>query len=128
HLSKAGTVTSHRSQATMTCMLDRLQSRQRQKRLLDTIAQRKLDAIVVGLPHHVYYLSALLPNWLHFAGFILFSDARAWLTSANKPATDAAADDVQSYEAQWSATLRQEQPTVVAEQIIAQLQSRKAKR
>jgi Xaa-Pro aminopeptidase len=103
-------------------------SKQRQKRLLDEMADRKLDAIAVGLPHHVYYLSAFLPGWLHFSGFLLFSDGRTWLTTANKPAPNVAADEVNSYEAQWSATLRQEQPMVVAEQILEQLKSHKAKR
>jgi Xaa-Pro aminopeptidase len=103
-------------------------SRERQKRLLATMAKRKLDAIAIGLPHDVYYLSAFLPGWLHYAGFILFADGRSWLTTANKPAAETAADDVQSYEAQWNATLRQEQPTVVAEQMIEALRSRQARR
>jgi Xaa-Pro aminopeptidase len=109
-------------------MLDPKMSKGRQKRLLDAMQERKLDAVVVGSAHHVNYLSAFLPNWLHHAGFILFSDGRSWLATANQPAKNTAADDVASYEAQWNATLRQEQPEVVAEMVIDRLKSRRAKR
>src|SRR4051812_20727406 len=98
-------------------MLEVKWSRARQKRLLEAMAERKLDAVVVGLPHHVYYLSAVLPHWLQFGAFVLFADGRAWLSSGNKPALNAAADEVVAYEAAWVATLRQEQPAVVGKQV-----------
>src|SRR4051794_20636516 len=109
-------------------MLDPQQSKLRQQRLLEKMAELKLDAIAVGLPHHVYYLSAFLPNWLHSAGFILFADGRSWLTTANAPAERAEADERVSFEAQWLATLRQEQPSVVAEQMHDALRARGAGR
>src|SRR4051812_8519424 len=99
-------------------MLDPNQSKIRQKRLLDQMARQNLDAIVVGLPHHVYYLSAWLTNWLHQSAFILFSDGRSWLATANEIGEGVAADEVVAFEAQWSATLRQEQPQVVAEKVV----------
>src|SRR5438034_3629325 len=109
-------------------MLVPIQSRTRQKRLLEFIQRKKLDAIVVGLPWHVYYFSAHFTHMLHQSGFVLFSDGHAWLATANEPAKDVAADDVVSFEAQWMATLRQEQPTVVADMIVEQLKARGAKR
>jgi Xaa-Pro aminopeptidase len=108
-------------------MLEAKFSRLRQKRLLDAMAQEKLDAVVAGDPKHVYYFSAYRSHWLHFAGFILFADGRAWLSSANKRSADAAVDDAVSYEANWMSTLRQEQPRVVAEQIGELLKSRRVK-
>lgn len=109
-------------------MLNRDLSRQRQRRLLDVMQRRKLDAVVVGLPHHVYYFSAVRAHWLHESAFVLMSDGRSWLTSGNKPAKGAAADEAVSYEASWFATLRQEQPAVVAGQVREVLRSRGAKR
>jgi len=109
-------------------MLDINQSRIRQKRLLDKMAEAKLDAIVVGLPHHVYYFSAFWTNWLHQSAFVLFADGRSWMTTPNAPAKNTAADEVVSFEAQWMATLRQEQPRVVGEQVIDVLKARKANR
>src|SRR5947209_7044929 len=105
-------------------MLDVDQSRIRQKRLLDKMAETKLDAVVVGSPHHVYYFSAFWTKWLHQSAFVLLADGRSWLATANIPAGNTAADDVVAYEAQWMATLRQEQPDVVAQKVIELLKSR----
>ncbi len=103
-------------------------SRQRQVRLLQVCRDRKLDAIVVGLPQHVYYFSAHLPFWLHHPGMILFADGRSCLVTANAPAQNVAADDVRSYEANWLGTQRQEQPQEVAVALLAALAERHAHR
>ena len=103
-------------------------SRQRQTRLLQVCLQHKLDAIVVGLPQHVYYFSAHLPFWLHHPGLILFADGRSCLVTANAPARDVAADDVRCYEANWMSTQRQEQPHEVAQVMLAALTERQARR
>src|SRR5436190_3411193 len=109
-------------------MLDPKLSRTRQKRLLDQMQRERLDAAVVAQPHHVYYFSAFLTDWLHQSAFVLFSDGRSWLATANAAAKHVAADDVAAFEAQWMATLRQEQPAVVAELVIEQLKERGSKR
>jgi Xaa-Pro dipeptidase len=109
-------------------MLDPRFSKVRQERMLSTMAERKLDAVVIGDPQHVYYFSSIRPGWLHFSAFILFSDGRRWMTSANSPAQSAAVDEMTSYEASWMATLRQEQPAVAAGQAIEALKGRRAKR
>jgi Xaa-Pro aminopeptidase len=108
-------------------MLDPQLSRQRQRRMLDVLQRLKLDAIVVGDPQHVYYLSAFRPSWLHFGGFILWADGRSLLVSPNEPAPNTAADDIVAYEANWFSTLRQEQPAAVAEKLLEGLRGRKAK-
>jgi Xaa-Pro aminopeptidase len=109
-------------------MLDPKQSRLRQQKLLAEMAAKKLDAVVVGLPHHVYYLGAWWTNSLHQSAFVLFADGRSWLATANKPGENTAADEVVSFEAQWMATLRQEQPQVVAAMVADALKARGAKR
>ena len=54
----------------------------------------RLDALVISFAPHVYYFSAHLPGWQHHAGFILFSDGRSLLVTANEPNVAAAADEV----------------------------------
>jgi Xaa-Pro aminopeptidase len=109
-------------------MLDPGQCRQRQKRLLERMQERRIDAVACSLPHNVYYLTGHWPFWQHHAAVILFADERAWLLTANQPATGLAADEVKSYEANWFSTLRQEQPAVVGEWVHDQLIRRRASR
>jgi Xaa-Pro aminopeptidase len=92
-------------------------SRARQRRLLDIMNRRRLDAVVVGSTRHVYYLSAHRPFWLHHAAFMLNADGRSRLICANSPATDAAADEIDTYQATWDGTQRQEQPALIADQL-----------
>jgi Xaa-Pro dipeptidase len=108
-------------------MLDPHFSRARQKRLLQHMNERRLDAVVIGWPGHVYYFGAFLTGWLHQSAFVLFADGRSWLATANSPAKNVAADEVVSYEAQWFATQRQEQPALVAAMLVDLLKSRHAK-
>jgi Xaa-Pro aminopeptidase len=78
------------------------------------MAEARLDAILVGWPQNVYYLSGFWTGWLHQSAFILMADGRSWLISANVPANDAAADNLVAYEAQWNSTQRSDQPAIVA--------------
>src|SRR5687768_9783630 len=106
-------------------MLDPTLSRARQKRLLDEMAARKLDAVVVGSHEHVQYLSARRPSWLTYGAFILWADGKTWMTSGGEgPMDGAAADEAVTYDARWLATLRQEQPMVVAAQVVEALKAR----
>lgn len=95
-------------------MLDPVHARTRQRRLADVLQRHKLDAAVIGLSPHVYYFTAHLPFWLQYAGLIVHADGRSRLVTANTPATGVAADRVESYEASWHGTQRQEQPALVA--------------
>ena len=103
-------------------------SRIRQRRLLPICQQRQLDAIVIGDPQHVYYVSAYRPFWLQQAAFIEFADGRSWLATANQPARNVAADDVVAFEASRLGTQSQDQPLAVAQKIIESLKARHAKR
>jgi Xaa-Pro aminopeptidase len=110
-------------------MLQPQHSRDRQRRLLQVLHDRKLDAAVLGLPHHVYWASAHRASWLQESAFVLFADGRSWLATANAPNTGAAAaDDVVSFEASWMGTQRQEQPAVAADLALQELARHKGDR
>ena len=109
-------------------MLDPAWSRRRQQRLLDVMQQQRLDAVAVGQPRHVYYLSAHRPFWLHESAFILASDGRSWLYTANEPAAGAAADDVRAFQATRMGTQGQGQAASVATRIQLDLGGRKGGR
>src|SRR5579863_5502916 len=109
-------------------MLDPVQCRSRQRRLLKVLEERKLDAAVIGLSSDVYYLTAHLPFWQQHAGLVLFADGKANLVTANKPAAGAAADVVEAYQATWNSTQRQEQPELVAVTLLGWLNDRSISR
>lgn len=109
-------------------MLEVKHSRERQKRLLQVMQRRGLAAIVVGAPHHVYYLSAYLQRWVHHAAFVLFDDGRSLLVSPNQPVNDSAADESVAFVAQRFATLDQEQPASAAAKALEAIAGRKALR
>jgi Xaa-Pro dipeptidase len=101
---------------------------QRQKRLLQVLNDRKLDAAIIGLSKHVYYFTAHMPFWLQYAGLLVFADGRCALVAAKPPLPDAAADVVETYEASWNGTQRQEQPAVVAGTLLRMLTGKSVKR
>ena len=105
-------------------MLDPLCSRQRQKRLLEVMQNRRLDAVVVSLSRHVYYFSAHWPFVFHQAAFILFSDGRSILVSANAPQPSAAADQAVCFPANFRGTLRQDQCRALSEEVLRRLADR----
>jgi Xaa-Pro aminopeptidase len=108
-------------------MLDPKLSRERQKRLLEEMHARRLDAVVVGAPEHVQYLSARRPNWLNHAAFVVWADGRTRMTSGDAVLEGAAVDEAVTYEARWMATLRPEQPMIVAAQVADALRARRTK-
>ena len=92
-------------------------ARNRQQRLLPELADRQLDAVVIGDPRHVYYLTGHHNFWLHESALVLKADGRSWLVTANSPNQAAAADEVEAYEASRMGTQRLEQPMVVAQRV-----------
>jgi Xaa-Pro aminopeptidase len=102
-------------------------SRQRQARLLSILQNRKLDALVLGLPQHVYYASAHKPFWLHSSAFVLLADGTSIIASANSAQASAAVDHAIAFEANWMGTQRQDQPAVVADQVNSILKHHRAK-
>lgn len=97
-------------------------------RLMQRMAEKNLGAVCVGQRRHVYYLSGHWTVWTQRSAAIVFSDGQVWLTCAQEPDKNAAADQVVSYDAKWTSTLRQEQPAVVAKQVIEALKNRGVRR
>ena len=106
-------------------MLDPTHARSRQQRLLRDMEQRRLDALVVGAPEHVYSLSTHRPHVLQQAAMVLWADGRSWLVTAGEPAQGVAVDEVVSYVANPMGTQRQEQPAVVAGRVVEALSRRR---
>jgi len=109
-------------------MLDPTYCRQRQKRLLKILPERRLDAVVIGSAHHVYYLTGHLTHPLQQSALLLFADGRSRLYTANEPNTAAAADEVIPYIANRTSTLRQDQEQAVAEDLLRGLPAGAVKR
>lgn len=107
-------------------MLRSDESRKRQLRLRAIMAQRHLDAVVVGLRHHAYYFSAHLPFWMHEGAMVVFRDGPAILIAANGDPGTAAADQILPYTAHFNNTMRQEQPFAVAELVLELLKKHHA--
>lgn len=112
----------------MGFMLDPVNARARQQRLLKVLQDRRLDAAVLGVSKHVYYFTAHLPFWQNHAAVVIFADGKSTLISANATDPKAAADDFRAYEATWSGTQRQEQPALVAGEAQRVLAGRRATR
>src|SRR5438309_7230224 len=89
--------------------------RHRQQRLLKVMQERELDAVVVGLPRHVYYFTGYMPFWLHEAAFVLQNNRTSRLVCGKHPEHPVAADHIETYESNWLGTQRQEHPALVAQ-------------
>src|SRR6267142_1037067 len=109
-------------------MLEISSCRRRQMRLMQRMAEKNLGAIAVGQRRHVYYLTGHWTVWTQRSAAIVFSDGQVWLSCAGEPDKSTAADQVVSYEAKWTSTLRQEQPAVVAGQVVEALKARGVRR
>ena len=90
-------------------------ARDRQRLLLGLMQRRRLDAVVLGRPEHVYWATGhRLGHRQHEAACLVRNDGRCTVFTANGPNPAAAADDAVPFEANWDGTVRQEQPAVVA--------------
>ena len=99
-------------------------ARDRQRLLLDVMARRRLDAVVLGRPEHVYWATGhRVGHRQHEAAFLLRADGHATLFPANGPDPTAAVDEQVPFEANWNGTVRQEQPRVVAQLVHDRLKS-----
>ncbi|MFM8415461.1 MAG: M24 family metallopeptidase [Planctomycetota bacterium] len=109
-------------------LLDPARCRARQARLLARLADRELDLIVLVSAEHVEYLTG--HRWdQRFAPLAAISaDGRCLLVCPDKPVTDAAADDVRTYEAKWRSTLRNDQREAAAAVLGDWLAGRRARR
>ena len=86
----------------------------RQRRLLKLMTSEDVDAVVVGLPHHVYYFTGYRPFWLHESAFMLRADGESALVCGKDPDARVAADTVRTYESNWLGTQRPDQAALAA--------------
>lgn len=99
---------------TEALQLDLDLCRQRQGRLCEAMARLKVDRAVFATHENVQYLTGFRPHWLMKAIVCLDADGRCVLVAPNSEPDHAAADTVATFEAQWIATLRQDQSAAAA--------------
>jgi Xaa-Pro aminopeptidase len=83
--------------------------RGRQNRLIAHMQQYQVDVVIVTQTENVQWLAGPRFPWLMQAAAALRADGHLTLAAPKKPALDAAADEVVTYEAQWHSTLRNDQ-------------------
>lgn len=100
---------------TSPIKLDPEQCRLRQRRLVEIIRSLNLDRAILIQHAHIQYFTGFRPHKLMAAVVSLDADGKCLLVAPNSAPDDAAADQVGTFEAQWRATLRQEQLQAAAE-------------
>lgn len=83
--------------------------RQRQQRLARILRERDVELVLLIRPEHVQYFTGFRPAAVHQAAVALFPDGRTLLAAPNDVPEKHAADEAVAFEAQWNATLRQDQ-------------------
>lgn len=83
--------------------------RDRQQRLMDAMREQGVDQAILVSAENIQYLTGFRPHRLMQAALRLDRDGVCSLASPNAPFDSPAVDQAVSFEAQWCATLRQEQ-------------------
>ncbi len=99
----------------MTHEIDLAACRGRQQRLLACMHQHALDLVIVTQIPHVQWLTGVRFGWMYAPAAALDTDGRLTLVAPNSAPQVAAADEVVAYEAQWHATLRNDQRAACCE-------------
>ncbi|MDP6444247.1 MAG: Xaa-Pro peptidase family protein [Pirellulaceae bacterium] len=94
--------------------VDKGACRRRQRRLLEVMAQRQLDAVALSQAANVQWLTGAHYPWVLHSMAVITCDGAVTLAAPLKPAVDGAVDRVVHFEAQWHSTLRNEQPAAAA--------------
>ncbi|MCB1232199.1 MAG: aminopeptidase P family protein [Verrucomicrobiae bacterium] len=89
--------------------------RARQQRLREKMNALGIERALVVTPEHVQYLTGFRPHWLMHAAALVDLEGDCVLVAPNAEPDFHAADRVEPFEAQWNATLRQEQREAIAE-------------
>lgn len=95
--------------------LDLTWCRKRQQRLCSQLAEQSIDLAVFTSHENIQYFTGFRPHRLMQAVVCLEADNTCTLIAPNAAPDHAATDHVYTFEAQWHATLRQEQPAVAAD-------------
>ena len=105
--------------------LDPALCRERQRRLIAVMVRRDLERVLLVQPEHVQYLTGFrTPHTLLRTAVALDADGHCTLAAPNAAPDNVAADTVVTFEAQWHATLRQEQPRESSRVLSAALDGR----
>jgi Xaa-Pro aminopeptidase len=89
------------------------------------MAERDLERVLLVQPEHVQYLTGFrTPHPLLKTAVALDADGHCTLAAPNSAPDNVAADAVVTFEAQWHATLRQEQPRESSRVLAAALDGR----
>lgn len=107
--------------STEPLSLDPVQCRIRQQRLCSRMSELSVDAVIVTSHENVQYLTGFRPHRLMHTAVGLTADGTCTLVAPNSEPDNVAADQILTFEAQWHATLRQEQPQVATEALASQL-------
>lgn len=83
--------------------------RSRQQRLRQRLADRKLDRTILVSHENIQWLTGFRPHRLMRAAVVLDVEGGCTLAAPNQIPENAAADEIVTFEAQWLATIRQEQ-------------------
>ncbi len=95
--------------------------RLRQQRVREMLAEATLDCAVFVSHENVQYLTGFRPHRLMQAVVCLTTDGDCVLSAPNSPPDQAAADRIVTFEAQWLATLRQEQADAALNTLAAEV-------
>lgn len=100
--------------------------RRRQQRVILQLEALDADRAILIRPEHVQYLTGFRPHRLMTAAVALERDGRCVLVAPNCEPEHHAADEVVIFEAQWHATLRQDQAEAASEALAEALADRPA--
>lgn len=113
---------SHRFEIDLACC------RARQQRLLKVMEEMHLDLVVLSRAENIQWLVGPRYSGLFEPVAALDGEGRCTLVAPNEEPERAAADRVATYEAQWLATLRNDQRQASADVLAAELDRRRAPR
>jgi Xaa-Pro aminopeptidase len=100
--------------------------RGRQRRLLERMAELKLDLAIFTQIEHIQWLTGPRFDWKLQPLAALRADGHATLVAPVDSSEPAAADEILHYEAKWLATLRQDQRAASSNVLLQTLKSRAA--
>ena len=95
--------------------------RGRQQRLVAEMQRQEVDLVIVTQFEHVQWLAGPKFGWAFQPAAALSADGQLTLIAPNEAPETAAADQVVTYEAQWHATLRNDQRQASSEALIKAL-------
>ncbi len=107
-----------------TLNIDVTACRGRQRRLLEGMAELKLDLVIVTQIEHIQWLTGPRFDWKLQPIAALRADGHATLVAPADSSEPAATDEILHYDAKWLATLRQDQRSASSEALLQKLEGR----